>query len=260
MNLTSHTNDFINSVISNSLLKLRTKPSINSDIQKLMSYRDKLFAKMVKSPSAANKYLYSKFRNRVVSEQRKSKTEYYQNYFENHKTNMKMLWTGIESIIHLKAKHQLSHISHLKSNDSRVTDPVEMANHFNYYFVNVGSNIDKKIPRTKKSPLDYLKKRISNSLFLSPATPEEIETIIQSLNVKKAIGPYSIPLSLLKILSRHIAQPLSSIINLPFESGMFPDKLKVGKVVPLHKKTLVTTHPIIDQFQYYLCCRKFLRS
>ena len=38
-------------------LKLRTKPRINSDIQKLISYRDKLFAKMVKSPSAANKYL-----------------------------------------------------------------------------------------------------------------------------------------------------------------------------------------------------------
>ena len=100
-------------------LKLRTKLWINSDIQKLMSYRDKLFAKMVKSPSADNKYLYSKFRNCVISEQRKSKIEYYQNYFEKHKTNMKMLWTGIKSIINLKAKHQLSHIFHLKNNDSR---------------------------------------------------------------------------------------------------------------------------------------------
>ena len=38
-------------------LKLRTKPWISSDIQKLMSYRDKLFAKMVKSPSAVNNML-----------------------------------------------------------------------------------------------------------------------------------------------------------------------------------------------------------
>ena len=91
---------------------------------------------------------------------------------------MKMLWTSIKSIVYLKAKHQFSHISHLKSNDSRVTDPVEMTNLFNHYFVNVGSNIDKKIQRTKKSPLDYLKKRISNSQFLSPATPEKIETTI----------------------------------------------------------------------------------
>ena len=69
---------------------------------------------MVKSPSAASKYLYSKFRNHVISEQCKSKTEYYQNYFEKHKANMKMLWTGIKSIVNLKAKHQLFHISNLK--------------------------------------------------------------------------------------------------------------------------------------------------
>ena len=155
-----------------------------------------------------------------------------------------MLWTGIKSIVNLKAKHQLSHISHSNSNGSQVTDPVEMANLFNNYFVNVGSNIDKEIPRTKKSPLDYLKKRMSNSLLLSPVTPQKTEIIIQSLNVRKAIGPYSIPVFPLKILSRHIAQPLSSIINLSFESAIFSDKLKAGKVVPLHKRTVVTTHPI----------------
>ena len=107
-----------------------------------MYYRDKLFAKMVKSPSADNKYLLFKFRNRVNSEQRKSKLEYYQNYFEKYKINMKMLMTGIKSIVNLKAKHQLSHISHLKGNGSQVTDPVEIANLFYNYFVNVGSNID----------------------------------------------------------------------------------------------------------------------
>ena len=173
---------------------------------------------------------------------------------------MKMLWTGIKSIINLKAKHQLSHISHLKSNGSQVTDPVEMANLFNNYFVNVGSNIDKKIPRTKKSPLDYLKKRISNSLFLSPATLVEIEIIIQSLNVKKAIGPYSIPVSLLKILSRHTAQPLSSIINLSFESGICPDKLKVGKVAPLHKKDSCDNPSNYRPILILLCSQNFFRN
>ena len=54
------------------------------------------------------------------SSQRKSKIEYYQNYFEKHKTNMKMLQTGIKSIVNLKAK-QLSNISHLKSDGLRVT-------------------------------------------------------------------------------------------------------------------------------------------
>ena len=71
--------------ITNKDLKLRTKPWIDNDIQRLTSYRDKLFNKMVQSPTPSNKYLYSKFRNHVVSEQRKSKIRYFQNYFEKIK-------------------------------------------------------------------------------------------------------------------------------------------------------------------------------
>ena len=44
-----------------------------------MFNRDKFFKKMIKNATPENKYLYSKFRNRVVSEQRKSKIKYYQN-------------------------------------------------------------------------------------------------------------------------------------------------------------------------------------
>ena len=106
---------------------------------------------------------------------------------------MKMLWTGIKSIVNVKSKTQFSPISHLMNNGTRINYPVKMANIFNNYFVNVGSQIDKTIPRTKKSPIDYLENRISESIFLAPATPEEIEIIINSFNVKKAIGPYSIP-------------------------------------------------------------------
>ena len=126
----------------------------------------------------------------------------------------------------MKVKTQFLNISHLLDNGTRVNDPVKMANLFDKYFVNVGSNIDKTIPRTKKSPTDYLKGRISQSMFLAPFCPEEIQTMIHSLNANKAIGPYSIPVFFVKILSRLISLPLSSIINHSFEIGIFPDKKK----------------------------------
>ena len=111
-----------------------------------------------------------------------------------------------------------------------------MANIFDHYFVNVGSCIDKSIPRTKKSPMDYLKSSNPNSLLLAPVKEQEIKIIVQSLNPKKAIGPYSIPTFLLKILGKYIAKPLSQIVNLSFEFGVFPDNLKIGKVNPLYEK------------------------
>ena len=84
--------------------------------------------------------------------------------------------------------------------------------------------------------MDYLKSSNPNSMLLAPVKEQEIEIIIQSLNPKKAIGPYSIPTFLLQILSKYIVKPLSQIINLSFEFGIFPDNLKIGKVNPLYKK------------------------
>ena len=85
-----------------------------------------------------------------------------------------MLWTGIRSSVNVKVKTQFSNISHLLDNGTRVNASVKMANLFNNYFVNVGLNIDRTIPRTTKSPTDYLKGRISQSMFLAPVCLEEI--------------------------------------------------------------------------------------
>ena len=118
----------------------------------------------------------------------------------------------------------------------RFDDPVKMANIFNQYFVNVASNLDETIPTTRKSPFDYLKNKNGSSMFLAPVTTQEIEVIIQSFNTQKTIGPYSIPVFLLKILSKHISKPLSYIVNLSFQTGIFPDYLKAANVNSIHKK------------------------
>ena len=40
----------------------------------------------------------------------------------------------------------------------------------------------------------------------------------------------------LKLLSPLVSSPLSQIINESFQTGVFPDKMKVAKVIPLFKK------------------------
>ena len=91
---------------------------------------------MNKNPTPSNKYLYRKFRNRVVYEQRQGKMHYFKNYFKVHKTNMKMLWSCIKSTVNVKARAILD-ISHLLDNGKRFDDPGKMANIFYRSFVNV---------------------------------------------------------------------------------------------------------------------------
>ena len=111
-----------------------------------------------------------------------------------------------------------------------------MANIFNSVFVNTAYKINEKIPHTRKSPLGYLSSKNSDSFFVSPVSPAEIKIIIDSRTNGKAVGPYSIPIFLLKILSEHIAIPLCNIINDSFLNGIFPDMMKLAKVIPLHKE------------------------
>ena len=91
----------------------------------------------------------------------------------------------------------------------------------------------KKIPRTRKSPLDYLSSSNTDSVFIAAVTPEEIKVIINSVKNRKAICPYSIPVYLPKILSKYIAAPLCDVINDSFSSGVFPDLRRYRKIFAL---------------------------
>ena len=75
-----------------------------------------------------------------------------------------------------------------------------MANVFNNFFVSVSTQVYSEIPRTKKSPLDYLKNRSMNSFFISPFTHSETEDVIISLKNGKSTGPFSIPVKLFKLV------------------------------------------------------------
>ena len=148
---------------------------------------------------------------------------------------MKSLWAGINSIITSKSRKSVQNISQLAVNSKTYSDPQKMADIFNNFFVNVSNQVCSEIPRTKKSPLDYLMKKNSSS-FINPITYLEIEEIISSFRNGKSTGPYSIPVKLLKILSPYISQPLAIIFNASITLGVFPDKLKYAKVISIHKK------------------------
>ena len=176
-------------------LKLQSKPRINSKILRIIKYRDKLKRKLNKKFTHNNEYLYKKFRNRVVSELRTNRINYFNQYFTEYKSNMKMLWAGIKSVINIKS-NKFYNISHLTQNGKCIANPKDIAQVFNNYFTNIANiaaNIDSGIPRTRKSPLDYLGEKCEQNFFLSPTDSVEVQSIISELKKGKPAGPFSIP-------------------------------------------------------------------
>ena len=56
-----------------------------------------------------------------------------------------------------------------------------------------------------------------------------------SFKVGKAPGIDGIPMQLIKGSFQFISEPLMHIINLSLQSGIYPDRLKTAKVVPIYK-------------------------
>jgi hypothetical protein len=66
--------------------------------------------------------------------------------------------------------------------------------------------------------------------------------MINELNASKALGSHGIPISLLKLAKPVIASKLSEIYNFSFISGIFPEELKLSRVIPLYKNESIHLH------------------
>ena len=107
------------------------KPWISKTILKMISHKDRLFRKKKEDPvNNRAKRVYNLFRNRVTTEIRKTKKEYYRNYFENNTSNMKNIWNGIRNILSLGNKNH-SLITQIDYKGKHVSSNPGMANAFN---------------------------------------------------------------------------------------------------------------------------------
>ena len=216
-------------------IKLKSKPWITPTIIKMIKLRDKFFKRKKRQPNNDDiKRVYNLFRNRTIRELKKSKKLYYSKYFEEHSSNIKKTWLGIREIINL-GNSSSQGISQININGTVIDNPIDISNNFNNFFVNVGPDTDSKIPISQNiSPEKFLKDRNVIDFVLNPVSENEVLEIINTLD-NKSMGPYSIPLKLLKLIPDLIIKPLCSIINHSFSSGKFPDLLKIVKVIPIHK-------------------------
>ena len=216
-------------------IQLRLKPWITPDIQKLIRIRDRLFARKKRQPDNDHvRTIYNQARNRVSRLIDKSYKEHNNSYFEEHNNNIKKAWEGIRKIVNVKKATKFS-VSHLNINGKAVDDSLGIANGFNDFFVNVGPNTEKSVPKVpNKSPEQFLKNRVQFEFLIAHVSEEEIIDLITSLPIK-ATGHASIPLKWIKIVADLLAVPLCRIINLSFIKGVFPELLKTAKVIPSFK-------------------------
>jgi len=76
----------------------------------------------------------------------------------------------------------------------------------------------------------------SHSFFLHPVSFDDVRGYISQFPTGKCPGHDGLNAQTIKTSVDTIVEPLTYIINLSFNSGIFPDSLKIAKVIPIYKK------------------------
>ena len=219
-------------------LKYMTKPWITRTIQQLLRHKNTKFKRYLRHKSDSTKLEYIRIRNKVTHKIKSSKKAYYNKLFSSSYSNSKSLWKNIEKVIQFK-NHKTSDIKFIEDLDnSYITEPRAISNHFNKFFAKIGPELAKSLHYSNQniSPTHLLKNNVK-SLFLKPITIFEITNLISDLDVNKSVPSISVPIKFIKLSSEAISPVLTTIFNLSFSTGCFPDLLKCSEIRPIYKSS-----------------------
>ena len=184
-------------------------------------------------------------RNRVVSIRKQSIKKYFSKKCEKPDHNF---WATIKPFLTDK-KFKGNTTIILNENEKTVTDPYEVAEIFNKYFVSIASEIgppepivsaDEAISTHQNHPsvmkIREKHSKLYNSFSFHAVNPEEIMVYMKQFNIKKATGYDNIPGKIIRLAHKELSVPFANLINTSLSRNVFPDIMKCAEVSPIFKK------------------------
>ena len=206
-----------------------SKPWISLSILKSIKKKNKMYKRYLISRSSELLESYKTYKNKLTTFIRLAEKEYFSGRLLQVKDNMSKTWAILNSMTNKNR-------SRVEKNGVEINNPKEIAEEFNNFFVNIGSELAKKVPLGMSKPLDFLNDiDYSESMFLAPTVTEEILDIISNLKNSSSSGVDNIPVKLIKLCKAELAPILAHINNQSLLDGIFPDSLKIAKVIPIFK-------------------------
>ncbi len=163
-----------------------------------------------------------------------SKASYYHDQIHLAKHDIKRTWKLLKNAINkFDSKNDLP--CQFTHNNKLIKNTKEIAQQFNNFFANIGQNLSENVPQSPIPYTNYLRNRNVRSIVLDPVTFHDVIDVTMKFKSKTSTDFNNISSKLLKVTINNIAQPVSHIINLSLAKGIFPNEIKISKVVPIFK-------------------------
>ena len=136
----------------------------------------------------------------------------------------------------------------IKVDKTIILKPREIAKEFNKFFTSVGPSLVGKIPDTIKSFQDFLTSHNEKKQF-KELNFDEFEKALKSLKRNKAASFDDLNSNIIIDAYDSLKNILFHVFKVSIKQGIFPDSLKVAKVIPIFKsgaKDNVSNYPPIS--------------
>ena len=118
--------------------------------------------------------------------------------------------------------------------NKQITDAEKIADEFNKLFTNIGTDLGNKILNASK-PFDSYITKANTSMESQSLSINELKDAFFSLKINKSPGHDGVSFNVIKKCFGELCEPLKYLFNLSIVKGIFPDDLKIGKVIPIYK-------------------------
>ncbi|XP_065652667.1 uncharacterized protein LOC136079922 [Hydra vulgaris] len=165
-----------------------------------------------------------------------SKKNYYSSLLNKTFGNARKTWNVVKEITGVGIVKSDNLPKRLQRDDNRGDAFVnkEIAETFNSFFINIGKELAGAIPEGKKS-FKFFWKKSDSFMEESELLIDELRLAISMLKTNKSAGLDEVNPDVVKAVSDIIEKPLFKIFNLSLKNGIFPDQLKLAKIIPIYK-------------------------
>ena len=231
--------------------KLALKPWISKGVWISIKKKQKLYKKTHPNGSPLDIFIYKKYSNCLMRVKKAAKRMHYIKQFEKCKYNQLKPWKIIRELVYTSKPKKNDSFASLNVNNQEIDDPYTISEAFNEFFCSVAD----KIQQTLTNPVSefyyktYLISPVLPSIYLDPPTPHGIYNIIVNLKTKKSTVADEISSFFVRKLASVLLPYLCFLFSFVFEFGIFPNCLKITRVVPIHKagsKKEVTNYRLIS--------------
>ena len=123
---------------------------------------------------------------------------------------------------------------HLIVDKIEINDVKSIAEKFNEFFVNIGSNLANKISQCELTFKSYLP-TVNRTLNEAVLSEDEFEEAFKSLKRNKAPGHDGLDVNIITSVYELIKKPLLKIFNESTNLDIFSENMKIAKVTPISK-------------------------